>query len=525
MSADQSLPLSWVECTLGDVVNYGATQKAEPSEIPNDAWVLELEDIEKDSSRVLQRLSFAERQSKSTKSRFGQGDILYGKLRPYLNKVVRASEAGYCSTEIVPLTPPKDLDGNYLFHWLKHPRFLGYVSSVSHGLNMPRLGTDAGRAAPFVLAPFPEQKLIADKLDALLGRVDACSERLDRFPNLLKRFRQSVLAAATGGELTREWRDERGLSFNWSQSTLGSVGSVTGGITKNARRANASLMRRYLRVANVYANRLILDDVAEIATTPEEFARTRLLPGDVLIVEGNGSIEQIGRAALWRGELDECAHQNHLIRWRFRGPVIPEFALYWLLSPAGRGSLVEVAKSSAGLHTLSLSKVAAVPMLVPSLDEQKEVARRVDELFQMLERLERKLANAKALIARATPSALAKAFRGELVPQNPNDVPAAAILATLKKKRFIAAAGRTTKSIKTKRKQTYMSGVGKDAVRTAILNLKSETFSFDDLMAEVSGDYECLKAALFELLEEPKPIIRQVFNKKVEAIQFERVTS
>ena len=105
MIPDSRQPSSWEQCQLGDVVDYGTTQKAEPEEIPSDAWVLELEDIEKDTSKVLQRVTFAHRQSKSTKNRFAIGDVLYGKLRPYLNKVIRADQDGYCTTEIVPLKP------------------------------------------------------------------------------------------------------------------------------------------------------------------------------------------------------------------------------------------------------------------------------------------------------------------------------------------------------------------------------------------------------------------------------------
>lgn len=136
----------------------------------------------------------------------------------------------------------------------------GYFQNVCKWTtNIAHLGAERFAEMPFPLAPLPEQKRIADKLDALLARVDACRERLDRVPGILKRFRQSVLAAATSGELTREWREERGLVLGWQESTLGSVGDVTGGITKNAGRANTSLMRRYLRVANVYANRLTLN--------------------------------------------------------------------------------------------------------------------------------------------------------------------------------------------------------------------------------------------------------------------------
>ncbi|WP_145926361.1 restriction endonuclease subunit S [Syntrophotalea acetylenica] len=220
------LPDSWTACLLGDVVSYGVTQKVEPGDIPEDAWVLELEDIEKGTSKILQKVTFAERQSKSTKNYFAAGDVLYGKLRPYLNKIVRADSEGYCTTEIVPLSPSQWLDGRYLFYWLKHPKFLEYVTSVSHGLNMPRLGTEAGRVAPFVLAPFNEQKRIADKLDSLLARVNVCREHLDRVPAILKRFRQAVLAMATSGKLTEVWRKGKQPKHSWKEVRLVSIRKV-----------------------------------------------------------------------------------------------------------------------------------------------------------------------------------------------------------------------------------------------------------------------------------------------------------
>ncbi|WP_208941929.1 restriction endonuclease subunit S [Paracidovorax avenae] len=201
------LPPTWAMTTLGAVVAYGRTNKAEPSDMKGTDWVLELEDIEKDSSRLLGRLTFADRQSKSTKNRFEAGDVLYGKLRPYLNKVLIADQPGFCTTEIVPIQPGEHLDARYLFYWLKHPVFLKYVEAESHGMNMPRLGTDAGRAAPFVLAPRAQQTRIADQLDTLLARVNACNDHLDAIPGILKRFRKAMLRYAVTGELSREWRD------------------------------------------------------------------------------------------------------------------------------------------------------------------------------------------------------------------------------------------------------------------------------------------------------------------------------
>ncbi|MFA5506917.1 MAG: restriction endonuclease subunit S, partial [Vulcanimicrobiota bacterium] len=112
-----------------------------------ESWLLELEDIEKDTSIVIQELTVEERQPKSTKNRFRSGDVLYGKLRPYLNKIVIAEKSGYCTTEIIPVSTPSEIDNRFR---MKSAEFRKYVDGVCHGVNMPRLGTKAGQDAPLL---------------------------------------------------------------------------------------------------------------------------------------------------------------------------------------------------------------------------------------------------------------------------------------------------------------------------------------------------------------------------------------
>ncbi|AVT98484.1 restriction endonuclease subunit S [Xanthomonas oryzae] len=198
---------------LGDVVHYADNTTVQPDAMQEDAWLLELEDIERDSSRILAYETVGKRKPQSAKNSFHAGDVLYGKLRPYLNKVVRADRNGYSSSEIIAIKP-NQLDGGYLFHYLKSPRFRDYVQAVTHGVRMPRLGTEQAKAAPFPLPPLAEQKRIAQKLDALLAQVDTLKARIDAIPALLKRFRQCVLQAASTGDLTASWATKEGAS-NW----------------------------------------------------------------------------------------------------------------------------------------------------------------------------------------------------------------------------------------------------------------------------------------------------------------------
>lgn len=464
-----TLPSTWIETNLGAVVPYGSTVKAEPEELSPETWVLELEDIEKDSTKVRQRLTFADRQSKSTKNRFEAGDVLYGKLRPYLNKVIFADQPGVCTTEIMPIKTTEAVNGRYLFHWLRHPRFLAYVTDVSHGVNMPRLGTEAGRQAPFVLAPKNEQKRIADKLDTVLSRVDAVNARLARVGPILKRFRQSVLAAATSGTLTEDWRganqSQPGVELleallsdheaaggkargnaseptkeahdltaedvpeDWGIGTLGDCCTpgrpITYGILKPGPELNVGIP--YIRVADFPGNRLNLNGIRK--TSPDidlQYKRSRLLPGDLLLsIRGS-----VGRLIEIPPELENANITQDTARLSISSRLNSRFIYYSLLSPDALRRMGNAIRGVA-VRGINIGDVRALQVPIPSAQEQAEIVRRVDTLFAFADRIEARLQTAQVATERLTPSLLAKAFRGELVPQDPNDEPASELLRRL----------------------------------------------------------------------------------------------
>ena len=147
--------------------------------ISDETWVLDLEDIEKDTSKLLQKCRFSERRSLSDKNSFQAGDVLYGKLRPYLNKVIVADEAGVCTTEILPVRCYGPFSSNYFKFALKSPYFINYVNARSYGMKMPRLGTEDGRKAYFPLPPLAEQHRIVAKVDELMALCDALKTRIN----------------------------------------------------------------------------------------------------------------------------------------------------------------------------------------------------------------------------------------------------------------------------------------------------------------------------------------------------------
>jgi hypothetical protein len=150
-----ALPRTWAWVRVGDIFDYDAGTKRDPKELSQERWLLELEDIEKDTSRIVERLRVSDRDSQSTKSEFEIGDILYGKLRPYLNKVVVADESGYSTTEIVAIRPFLKLCPEYCALAFRRPDFVAYVERLGRGTKMPRLRTPDAIVAPFPLPPSP----------------------------------------------------------------------------------------------------------------------------------------------------------------------------------------------------------------------------------------------------------------------------------------------------------------------------------------------------------------------------------
>lgn len=170
--APYALPESWAWVRVGDAFQYDAGAKRDPKSLDPNGWLLELEDIEKDTGKLLERVRVRERLSLSTKSEFRAGDILYGKLRPYLNKVLVADEQGYSTTEIVAIRPLMLCSAAYCALAFRRPDFVEYVERLGRGTKMPRLRTPDAVNALFPLPPLAEQHRIVAKVDELMALCD-----------------------------------------------------------------------------------------------------------------------------------------------------------------------------------------------------------------------------------------------------------------------------------------------------------------------------------------------------------------
>lgn len=178
------------------------------------------------------------------------------------------------------------------------------------------------------------------------------------------------------------------IPAGWAWAKFDDCFQVAGGIQKSGKRRPSGNSFPYPRVANFQRARLELDEIDEFELFAGELERYQLEPGDLLVVEGNGSESEIGRCARWGGEIQRCVHQNHLIRCRPLDQAVEAFTLLYLNSPTGTADMRRLAVTTSGLFNLSVWKIRAISMPLPPIEEQQRIVRRVGELMILWDSLE-----------------------------------------------------------------------------------------------------------------------------------------
>lgn len=317
------------------------------------------------------------------------------------------------------------------------PRYVAYSFAwdATRDLVRAHVKTTAGQAGiaggelKKISIPIPslaEQRRIVMALEEQLSRLEAAQKSLQMAVSRLRNFKRSLLLDLIPDP----------FPVHWERSTVAEAGRVDLGRQRHPDWHHGPEMRPYLRVANVFEDRIDTRDVKEMDFSGV-FEKFRLSPGDVLLNEGQ-SPELIGRPAIYQGEPPDVAFTNSLLRFRGRADVIPEWALLVFRRHMHVGRFKKEARITTNIGHLSSARLKKIEFPIPSVREQEYLVKLASDRLGALDRLTSELARRKVQGDFLRRSLLGEAFAGRLVPQDPDDEPADALLARIQAGRAAA---------------------------------------------------------------------------------------
>jgi type I restriction enzyme S subunit len=344
----------------------------------------------------------------------------------------------------------------------------------------------------------------------LFARIDACCDRLARIPQILEKFRQNVLNDAISGYLTDDWRSSQELVDEWETVKLSEVASSRLGKMLDKSK-NQGVLTPYLRNLNVRWFYFDLTDIQKIRVTEDEVNNFSIYYNDVLICEGG----EPGRCAIWKGESNIYVYQKALHRVRVGARILPEWLCYCLKNATDSGRLLDMFKGTTIAHLTGIT-LSQFQLTLPSVEEQQEIVNRIEKLFAEADYIENYCKSIVTTINQLKAKLLDQAFRGELVPQDPNDEPASVLLERIRAEQL----AQPPRPKRIPIRKSVMTKQPKKSLKEIIQKSPKDQLLFDDLREQFPGNYDLLKNTLFDILDETKPIIKQVFDREKELMCF-----
>ncbi len=465
--SELEIPESWATAKLVDVC-----ERAEQRSPKEDFTYIDIDAVDNKTNAVTnpKQLVYKDAPSRAKKV-VRYGDVLFSTVRPYLKNIAIVPELmnPIASTGFCVLRPNRTMVSEYLFNYVRSDNFLKIIEPQQKGASYPAVSDAIVLGSPIPLPPLGEQKRIVAKIESCFSKIDAIEESVDTAETLLKKYRESLLAKAFRGELVPQdpkdepaskllerIRAERGDSADgkkrkkeelppidldevpfeipksWEWVRISEVGFVQLGRQRAPKNHSGKHMRKYLRVANVFENRIDVSDVLEMNFDPSEQERYRLKHGDILLNEGQ-SRELVGRPAMYRDELPEAYFQNTLVRFQANDVLDRDYALCLFLFYFHTGRFTKIAKAGTNMAHLGAERFAALPFPLPPISEQKRIVSKLFALFSKADQFSTKLAILRHSVDKSRSSVLTSAFRGALVAQEPSEGTGHELLLSLKK--------------------------------------------------------------------------------------------
>ncbi|SET46369.1 restriction endonuclease subunit S [Kosakonia radicincitans] len=408
------LPEGWVETQLDEIllliVGGGTPSKANPEYYQGEIPWMSVKDMNKHTLTDTMDHITPEAVKNSSTNIIPAGTPIIA-TRMSLGKIVTASFDSAINQDLKALFLSSGTDRNFFLHWYRSQAQL--IESLGTGTTVKGIRLEVLKALTIFLPPLAEQKIIAEKLDTLLAQVDSTKARLEKIPQILKRFRQAVLAAATSGFLTNELTS-RELPYNWRVVKLIDV-------IKNKPR-NGYSPKGVDYVTDI--KNLTLSAITKGFFLGEHFKYVDIdishdshlwLKNEDFLIQRANSLEYVGISALYEGEDNKFIYPDLMMKFRANEKIIPKYLEYSLHSEKMRKYFRNNATGTAGnMPKINQTTVSEAPVNLPPLPEQHEIVRRVEQLFAYADTIEKQVNAALARVNNLTQSILAKAFRGEL---------------------------------------------------------------------------------------------------------------
>lgn len=408
-----SLPSEWLVTTIGQINTYSGNT-VDPLKTPEK--VFELYSVPAYPTRQPEIVIGSK--IGSLKQIIEPDDVLLCKINPRINRVWKTGPKNIHpqigSSEWIVIRQPL-INPDFLRHQLSENSFRKTLCAEVSGV-----GGSLTRAQPkkvsnysIALPPLAEQNRIARILNDLLIQVDALNTRFEAITSLLKRFRQSVLAAAISGQLTTN-SESSAPPTHWKRVPFSTViDDLRYGTAQKCEYNGGAI--GVLRIPNITENGITLDDIKSSNFSDTEVAKLCLREGDILLIRSNGSIDLVGRSAAVSAKEEGLLFAGYLIRVRLdREKAHPAYVNFWLKSPLTRQAIELAARSTNGVNNINSEEIRSLIFTAPPLSEQIEISRRVTQLFELSDQLDAKIAIAQARVRHLTQSILAKAMSGEL---------------------------------------------------------------------------------------------------------------
>lgn len=453
---------------------------------------------------------------------FRDGDVIFAKITPSMENgksaVARGltNGTGMGSTEFHVFRSNGAVEPEYLWRFVRQKSFRENAQAVMSGaVGQQRVPADYLKEHLIPLPPLLEQQRIVAKVDGLTARTARARKELDRIPTLIARYKQRLLALAFSGE----------KALQWPQKSIGEISDFVTSGSRGWAQYYSSEGDMFVRVGNVRRAdiNLNLNDIQRVnPPAGAEGRRTQLEKGDVLVT----ITADLGRVGVF--DTAETAYVNqHVALIRLHDPKQARFVAWYLSSELGQSQLFENNRGATKAG-LGLGDIKGVSIPLPDYEDQIEIVRRIESAFNWLDRVTDDHAAADRLLPKLDAAILAKAFRGELVPQDPNDEPASVLLERIKAER--TAEGNKPKG-KRGRKPNGSKALGmigktlpplerllKDSEKWPAVGLPFEAIAMRNAMP-----HDTLRDVLFDLMSGPSPILQQRFDTDAEVMVIQRI--